>query len=159
MNCLASLKDSFHFELWSTLLDDRCWSVDVGDNFTIGVVNGCLEGIYNLITTSMDRIIFLFSCVRCFFILLSIEVKLAAILAFILRWLQAWNSFSLNYLYWPFINIEDRSYDTNLIWLGRRKDFLQPVLLKYLKRKNNRRIAKVRFKSLFFHRLIIHNIN
>lgn len=45
MNCLASFKDGF--QPWSSLLNDRSWSLDIRDYFATRVANACIEGVTN----------------------------------------------------------------------------------------------------------------
>ena len=45
LNHLPLLEDGF--QSWSSLLNDKFWSLDIGDNFAIEVASVCVEGIAN----------------------------------------------------------------------------------------------------------------
>lgn len=83
MNCLPLLGDSF--QPWSSLLDDRSWSLNIEDSFTIRVPHTCIEGIANWDMTWMSRTIFFSSCLRYPFISSFIKIELIIILDFVLR--------------------------------------------------------------------------
>ena len=82
LNHLALLRDDF--QPWFSLLDGKFLSLNMRDNFVIGVASACIKGVANRDKISMSWEVFS-SCVRCSFILSSIEIKLTDILIFVLR--------------------------------------------------------------------------
>lgn len=64
---------------WSSLLDDKFWSLDIEDSFAIGVIGACAKGITNQKIILVSCLFFYSSYERRSFILSSIKQELVAI--------------------------------------------------------------------------------